>query len=106
VHGTGDIPPDFSDPAHPDWVEAARWLQRQRELYRLQKLLLLRVRLIKEALGGWLGGVGEGCGCAGRWTVVGERLVCCRRACLFVRRWVVLPSQAKLHTFFSLCLRA
>ena len=52
VHGSGDIPPDYADPAHPDWVEAGRWLARQRELYRLQKLLLLRVRLIKQLLGG------------------------------------------------------
>lgn len=44
-------PPELADPAHPDWVEAGRWLARQRELYRLQKLLLRRVRLIKELLG-------------------------------------------------------
>ena len=53
VHGSGDIPPDYADAACPDWVEAGRWLARQRELYRLQKLLLLRVRLIKQLLGGW-----------------------------------------------------
>ena len=52
VHGTGEIPADFADPAYPDWVEAARWLERQRDLYRRQKLLLVRVRLMKEALGG------------------------------------------------------
>lgn len=51
VHGTGDIPLDYADGAHPDWVEAARWLERQRDLYRRQKLLLVRVRLIKELLG-------------------------------------------------------
>jgi hypothetical protein len=52
VHGTGNLPPDYADPAHPDWVEAARWLERQHDLYRRQKLLLVRVRLIKELLGG------------------------------------------------------
>ncbi|KAL4444573.1 hypothetical protein ABPG77_002390 [Micractinium sp. CCAP 211/92] len=53
VHGTGELPPDLADPSgqHPDWVEAARWLERQRDLYRRQKLLLVRVRLIKEVLG-------------------------------------------------------
>lgn len=51
VHGSGDIPPDFADPSHPDWVEAARWLARQRDLYGRQKLLLVRVRLLKELLG-------------------------------------------------------
>lgn len=53
VHGSGEMPPDLSDPTgqHPDWVEAARWLERQRDLYRRQKLLLLRVRLVKEVLG-------------------------------------------------------
>jgi hypothetical protein len=53
VHGSGDIPPDFADAAHPDWVEAARWLERQRDLYRRQKLLLVRVRLLKQLLGEW-----------------------------------------------------
>ncbi|KAL4436589.1 hypothetical protein ABPG75_003728 [Micractinium tetrahymenae] len=53
VHGSGELPPDLADPSgrHPDWVEAARWLERQRDLYRRQKLLLVRVRLIKEVLG-------------------------------------------------------
>lgn len=51
VHGSGEIPPDYRNPTEPDWVEAGRWLERQRELYRRQKLLLVRVRLIKEALG-------------------------------------------------------
>lgn len=32
-------------------MEAGRWLERQRDLYRRQKLLLLRVRLMKELLG-------------------------------------------------------
>ena len=51
MHGSGEIPPDYRNPTEPDWVEAGRWLERQRELYRRQKLLLVRVRLIKEALG-------------------------------------------------------
>lgn len=32
-------------------MEAGRWLARQRELYERQKLLRVRVRLLKEALG-------------------------------------------------------
>ena len=63
VHGSGDIPPDFADAARPDWVEAARWLERQRDLYRRQKLLLVRVRLLKQLLGEW-GGVGVGAAAA------------------------------------------
>lgn len=60
VHGSGEVPPDLSDlqGLHPDWVEASRWLERQRDLYRRQKLLLVRVRLIKEVLGEWAGGWG------------------------------------------------
>ncbi|PSC68038.1 Replication factor C subunit 5 [Micractinium conductrix] len=53
VHGTGEVPADLCDLTgeHPDWVEAGRWLERQKDLYRRQKLLLLRVRLMKEVLG-------------------------------------------------------
>lgn len=51
VHG-GELPPaEGCDSANPDWIEAGRWLERQRDLYRRQKLLLLRVRLMKELLG-------------------------------------------------------
>lgn len=83
MHGSGDIPPDLQDPSHPDWVEAGRWLERQRDLYHRQKLLLLRVRLIKEALGerdrggvsgryvGVMGALLEG---SGRWVVAGDRM--------------------------------
>jgi hypothetical protein len=34
-----------------DWVEASRWLCRQRELYRKQKLNLMQVYLLKRVLG-------------------------------------------------------
>lgn len=63
MHCTGELPLDLADPSgqHPDWVEAARWLERQRDLYRRQKLLLVRVRLIKEVLGEG-GGLGWGWG--------------------------------------------
>ncbi|KAI7846416.1 hypothetical protein COHA_000126 [Chlorella ohadii] len=51
VHG-GELPPaEGCDAGNPDWIEAGRWLERQRDLYRRQKLLLLRVRLMKELLG-------------------------------------------------------
>jgi hypothetical protein len=44
------LPPDFrSDVA--DWEEAARWVDRQRDLYRRQKLTNVRVRMLKEVLG-------------------------------------------------------
>ncbi len=52
LHDTAEIPADFADPSEPDFVEAGRWLARQRDLYDRQKLLRLRVRLLKEALGG------------------------------------------------------
>lgn len=56
VHG-GELPPaEGCDSANPDWIEAGRWLERQRDLYRRQKLLLLRVRLMKELLGEGQGG--------------------------------------------------
>lgn len=70
VHGSGEIPPDYRNPEEPDWVEAGRWLERQRFLYGRQKLLLLRVRLIKDALGealrGRPAGGGGDCVWAGR----------------------------------------
>ena len=55
LHGTAEIPEDYADPSEPDFVEAGRWLARQKELYAGQKLLRRRVRLLKEALGGWGG---------------------------------------------------
>lgn len=45
------LPPDFRHAARADWVEAARWLGRQRELYEGQRLHALRLRLLKEVLG-------------------------------------------------------
>ncbi len=45
------MPPDYADASHPEWVEASRWVCRQQELYRRQKLLLSRVRLVKNVLG-------------------------------------------------------
>lgn len=36
-------------------LQAARWLARQKDLYLRQKLLRIRVRQLKEALGGWRG---------------------------------------------------
>ena len=50
LHGTADIASDNCD-GYPDWVEAARWLERNKELYRRQKLPNVRVRLLKEVLG-------------------------------------------------------
>jgi Helicase associated domain len=44
-------PPDYVNPDRPEWVEAGRWLERQHELYRRQKLSIKRVRLLKEVLG-------------------------------------------------------
>lgn len=41
----------FQHEARSDVVEASRWLSRQRELYRKQKLTLLQVHLIKKVLG-------------------------------------------------------
>ena len=65
VHG-GELPPaEGCDAGNPDWIEAGRWLERQRDLYRRQKLLLLRVRLMKELLGEGRG-AGAGLGAAGR----------------------------------------
>ena len=45
-----EFPPDYEG-EDVDWIEAARWLERQRELYRKQKLTNVRVRLLKEVLG-------------------------------------------------------
>ena len=41
----------FCSEERPDWVEASRWLERQRELYRKQKLTNLKVHLLKHVLG-------------------------------------------------------
>lgn len=41
----------FKHETRSDVVEASRWLHRQRELYRKQKLTLLQVHLIKRVLG-------------------------------------------------------
>ena len=41
----------FKHETRTDLVEASRWLHRQRELYRKQKLTLLQVHLIKRVLG-------------------------------------------------------
>ena len=51
LHGTAEIPEDFRDSSEPDFVEAARWLARQKDHYLRQKLLHRRVRLLNEALG-------------------------------------------------------
>jgi hypothetical protein len=45
------LPAEYSNNERPDWVEAARWLDRQRELYKKQKLTNARVRMLKEILG-------------------------------------------------------
>lgn len=45
-------PPDLRHPGgNARWEEAGRWLERQRDLYWRQKLLAVRVRLLKEVLG-------------------------------------------------------
>ena len=41
----------FQDDTRTDVVEASRWLYRQRELYRKQKLTLVQVHLLKRVLG-------------------------------------------------------
>lgn len=41
----------FHHEERSDWVEASRWLCRQRELYRKQKLNLMQVYLLKRVLG-------------------------------------------------------
>ena len=81
VHGTGEVPADLCDLTgeHPDWVEAGRWLERQKDLYRRQKLLLLRVRLMKEVLGGRLVG-GRGVGGWGEAAACSQPTCCCRCA--------------------------
>jgi len=43
--------PKYENEERADWVEASRWLDRQRELYRSQKLTDLRVALLKGVLG-------------------------------------------------------
>ena len=51
------LPADYTHPSgsgsggRADWVEAARWVARQRELYAGQKLTDLRLRLLKDVLG-------------------------------------------------------
>jgi hypothetical protein len=42
---------EFDHPDRSDWVEASRWLIRQKELYRKQKLTKMKVRLLKGVLG-------------------------------------------------------
>ncbi len=42
---------EFDHPDRSEWVEASRWLVRQKELYRKQKLTRMRVRLLKGVLG-------------------------------------------------------
>ena len=42
---------EFDHPDRSDWVEASRWLVRQKELYRKQKLTNMKVRLLKSVLG-------------------------------------------------------
>lgn len=45
------LPAEYWNEERPDWVEASRWLERQRDLYRRQKLTMARVRLLKDFLG-------------------------------------------------------
>lgn len=49
------LPSEYWNEERPDWVEASRWLERQRDLYRRQKLTMARVRLLKDILGEWDG---------------------------------------------------
>jgi hypothetical protein len=51
VHGTASIPPEYSNPEEPQWVEAGKWLQRQAKLFRKQKLTDKRYRIMREVLG-------------------------------------------------------
>lgn len=45
------LPSDYANADRADWVEAARWLQRQKELYAGQKLRAVRVKLVRQVLG-------------------------------------------------------
>ena len=49
--GEGLLPPEYWSEERADWVEAARWLERQRELYRGEKLTDYRVWALKRVLG-------------------------------------------------------
>lgn len=51
VHGHARIPHDYSDPAQPGWVEAARWLQKSAKLFLKGKLPDKRYAMITETLG-------------------------------------------------------
>ena len=51
INGTAEIPLDYVSLDEPAWVEGSRWLQRQKALFRRQKLPQNRYRLMKEILG-------------------------------------------------------
>lgn len=51
LHGSPPPPNLDYNASNPRWVEAGRWLIRQQELYRKQKLPLVRVRLLKSEVG-------------------------------------------------------
>lgn len=51
VHGHARIPYNYNDRAHPGWVQAARWLQKNAKLFLKDKLPAKRYALIQEVLG-------------------------------------------------------
>lgn len=45
------LTPEYHNEERAEWVEASRWLQRQRELYMKQKLTSQKVTMLKQVLG-------------------------------------------------------